>query len=84
MSKEDELYSEESKQIDSDFDISEKVLNNNYQKKIRTSNEVTITTKNYLESIRDNEIIFDEKNKEIVIVVDDEYLPTVKEILRSE
>lgn len=84
MSKEDELYSEESKQIDSDFDISEKVLNNNYQKKIRTSNEVTITTKNYLESVRDNEIIFDEKNKEIVIVVDDEYLPTVKEILRSE
>ena len=60
------------------------MLNNNYQKKIRTSNEVTITTKNYLESIRDNEIIFDEKNKEIVIVVDDEYLPTVKEILRSE
>lgn len=60
------------------------MLNNNYQKKIQTSKEVTITTKNYLESIRDNEIIFDEKNKEIVIVVDDEYLPTVKEILRSE
>lgn len=84
LSKEDELYSEESKQIDSDFDISEKVLNNNYQKKIQTSKEVTITTKNYLESIRDNEIIFDEKNKEIVIVIDDEYLSTVKEILKSE
>lgn len=84
LSKEEELYSEESKQIDSDFDISEKILNNNYQKKIQTSREVTITTKNYLESIRDNEIIFDEKNKEIIIVVNDEYLPAVKEILRSE
>lgn len=35
LSKEEELYSEESKQIDSDFDISEKILNNNYQKKFK-------------------------------------------------
>ena len=84
LNKEDKLFSDDSKQIDSDFDISEKILNKNYQKKIQTSKEITITTKNYLESIRDNEISFDVKNKEIVIVVDDEYLPKVKEILGNE
>ena len=34
-----------------------------YQKKIKTSDEITITTKNYLESIRDSQLIFDERNK---------------------
>ena len=84
LNKEDELYSDMAKQIDSDFDISEKILNNHYQRKIQISKNITITTKNYLESIRDNKINFDERNKEIRILIDDEYLSKVKELLSGE
>lgn len=84
LNKEDELYSDASKQIDSDFDISEKILNKHYQRKIQVSKNITITTKNYLESIRDNKINFDERNKEIKILIDDEYLSEIKELLGGE
>lgn len=84
LNKEDELYSDASKQIDSDFDISEKILNKHYQRKIQISKNITITTKNYLESIRDNKINFDERNKEIRILIDEEYLSKVKELLSGE
>ncbi len=84
LNNEDELYSDESKQIDSDFDISDKVLNKHYQRKIQTSKNITITTKNYLKSIRDNKIRFDERNKEIRIVIDEEYLSKVRELLGNE
>lgn len=84
LKKEDELFSDYSKDIDSDFDISEKVLNRKYQRKIQTSHEITIETKNYLESLRDNELIFDEKNKIITIMIDEEFLSKVKEKLESE
>ena len=84
LNKEDELYSDTAKQIDSDFDISEKILNKHYQRKIQISKSITITTKNYLESIRDNKINFDERNKEIRILIDDEYLSKVKELLSGE
>lgn len=84
LRKEDELFSSESEHIDSDFSISDQVLNNKYQRKIQTSEEVTIITKNYLESLRDNQISFDEKNKKIVILIDDEYLVGVKEKLDNE
>lgn len=84
LNKEDELYSDTAKQIDSDFDISEKILNKHYQRKIQISKNITITTKNYLESIRDNKINFDERNKEIRILIDDEYLSKVKELLSGE
>ena len=84
LNKEDELYSDTAKQIDSDFDISEKILNKHYQRKIQMSKSITITTKNYLESIRDNKINFDERNKEIRILIDDEYLSKVKELLSGE
>lgn len=84
LNKEDELYSHTANQIDSDFDISEKILNNHYQRKIQISKNITITTKNYLESIRDNKINFDERNKEIRILIDDEYLSKVKELLSGE
>ena len=84
LNKEDELYSDMAKQIDSDFDISEKILNKHYQRKIQISKNITITTKNYLESIRDNKINFDERNKEIRILIDDEYLSKVKELLSGE
>lgn len=84
LKKEDELYSEESKQIDSDFSISEKALNRKYQRKIQTSSEVTVETKNYLESIRDNEIVFNKRDKTLTIMIDEDYLNNVKEILGSE
>lgn len=84
LNKEDELYSDTAKQIDSDFNISEKILNKHYQRKIQISKNITITTKNYLESIRDNKINFDERNKEIRILIDDEYLSKVKELLSGE
>lgn len=84
LEKEDELFSAESESIDADFDISEKALNNKYKRTISTSNEITITTKNYLESLRDNELNFDEKNKKITIMIDDNYLTKVKEELGGE
>ncbi len=81
LKKEDELFSSDSMHIDSDFSISEAALNSMYQRKFQTSEEVTITTKNYLESIRDNQIIFDEKNKKLIINIEDQYLKDVKEKL---
>lgn len=81
LKKEDELFSDSSKNIDSDFDISEKALNKKYQRIIQTSDEIAITTNNYLQSIRDNQLIFDENNKNITIFIDDEYLAKVKENL---
>lgn len=84
LKKEDELFSDKSSQIDSDFDISEKIINRKYQRNIPTSPEITIKTKNYLESIRDNELIFNEKDKTIKIIIDEEYLESVKEKLESE
>jgi len=84
LKKEDELFSSSSELIDSDFDICERTLNRKYQRKIHASDEITIITKNYLESIRDNQLNFDEKNKKITILIDDEYLEKVKEELEGE
>ena len=84
LKKEDDLFSSEAENVDSDFEISEREINKKYQKKIKTSDEITITTKNYLASIRDNELCFDEKNKKITILIDDEYLSDVKEKLKNE
>lgn len=83
LKKEDELFSIDSEFIDSDFDICDKILDRKYERIIETSDEITITTKNYLESIRDNQLIFDEKNKKIIILIDDEYLNQVKEKLED-
>ena len=82
--KEEDLFSLDAESIDSDFVISEKEINKKYQKKISTSNEITIITNNYLESIRDNQLIFDEKNKKITIYIDDAYLEHVKEQVKNE
>lgn len=84
LQKEDDLFSSDSEYIDSDFEISEKEINKKYQKKIKTSNEIIITTKNYLESIRDSQLIFDERNKKITVFIDDEYLDEVKGQLKYE
>mgnify|MGYP000910764375 FL=1 len=84
LQKEDDLFSPNSERIDSDFEISEYEINRKYQKKIKTSDEITITTKNYLESIRDSQLIFDERNKKITIFIDDGYLDEVKEQLKNE
>ena len=81
---EDNSFSSDSERIDSDFEISEKYINKKYQKKINTSDGITITTKNYLESIRDSQLVFDERNKKITIFIDDEYLNIVKEQLKNE
>lgn len=82
--KEDELFSSDSEDIDSDFTISDQALNKKYQRKIQTSEDVTVITNNYLESLRDNQISFDERNKKLTIVVDDEYLANVRENLENE
>lgn len=84
LQKEDDLFSPNSEKIDSDFEISENEINKKYQKKIKTSDEITITTKNYLESIRDSQLTFDEKNKKITIFIDEKYLDEVKEQLKNE
>ena len=84
LRKEDDLFSSNSERIDSDFEISENEINKKYQKKIKTSDEITITTKNYLESIRDSQLTFDEKNKKITIFIDEKYLDEVKEQLKNE
>lgn len=83
LKKEDELFSSDSEHIDSDFHICEKALNYKYKRTIQTSDEITITTKNYLESIRDTQLSFDEKNKKITVLIDDEYLDQVKEKLED-
>ena len=51
-------------------------------KENKTCDEI-ITTKNYLESIRDSQLNFDERNKKITVVIDDEYLQKVKEALEG-
>lgn len=84
LQKEDDLFSSNSEKIDSDFEISENEINKKYQMKIKTSDEITITTKNYLESIRDSQLTFDEKNKKITIFIDEKYLDEVKEQLKNE
>lgn len=84
LTKEDELFSDESKKIDSDFDINEKALNKEYERKIQATDEITITTKNIKESMRDNDLSFDEENKNITIIIDDDYLIEVKEMLENE
>ena len=84
LRKEDDLFSLEAEDLDADFEISEKEINKKYQKKIKTSDEITITTKNYLESIRDSQLTFDEKNKKITIFIDEKYLDEVKEQLKNE
>ena len=68
LPKEEDLFSLATELIDSDFEISEKEINKKYQRKINTSNEITIIAKNYLESIRDSQLIFDEKNKKIRLI----------------
>lgn len=45
--------------------------------------KLLLLQKNYLESIRDNQLNFDEKNKKITILIDDEYLDQVKEKLED-
>lgn len=82
--KEEEIFSEESKIIDSDFEISEKIMNKNYEMKIQTSRDIVITTKNYKESLRDNEILYDEDNKQIKVIVDDDYMDEVKNLLNGD
>lgn len=82
--KEEEIFSEESKIIDSDFEISEKIMNKNYEMKIQTSRDIVITTKNYKESLRDNEILYDEDNKQIKVIVDDDYMDEVKKLLNGD
>jgi len=84
LQKEEDLFSSNSERIDSDFEISEIEINKKYQKKIKVSDEITITTKNYLESIRDNQLTFDERNKKITIFIDEKYLDEVKEKLKNE
>lgn len=84
LQKEDDLFSANSERIDSDFEISENEINKKYQKKIKTSDEITIITKNYLESIRDSQLTFDERNKKITIFIDEKYLDEVKEHLKNE
>lgn len=84
LRREDELFSEKSESVDSDFDISVKAINNIYSRKIKVSDEITIITKNYLESIRDSQLIFEENYKKITITIEDEYLNKVKEKLDSE
>ena len=84
LPKEEDLFSLATELIDSDFVISEKEINKKYQRKINTSNEITIIAKNYLESIRDSQLIFDEKNKKITIYIDDAYLDAVKEQVKNE
>lgn len=84
LKKEDELYSEKSLKLDSDFTIDDKIINKHYKKSIETSEYVTIMTKNYLESIRNNEIIFDEENKKMIIMIDEDFINQVKKELEYE
>ena len=64
--KEDDLFSSNSEMIDSDFEISENEINKKYQKKIKTSDEITITEKKIstvetmrkrLKNIKDGEMV---------------------------
>ena len=81
LQKEDELFSEESICLDADFCMSDKAISKNYQRKISISKDMYIYTNNYLESIRDGQIQFDEKNRIITVDVDDDYIDDVKEML---
>ncbi len=83
LKEEDDLYSMDSESIDSDFEICKNTLNKKYRRKIQVSKKIKIVTQNYLESIRDNLLNFDEKNKKITLVIDDEYLDKVKESLKD-
>lgn len=84
LEREEDLFSMSSMEIDADFDISEKAINNRYSRKIKVSDEITIITRNYLESMRDYQLIFQESNKRIIIPINDEYLDDVKKELENE
>ena len=84
LKEEGELFSIDSEHIDSDFDISKRTLTKHYKRIIQVSKKITIVAKNYLESRRDDLLIFDEKNKLIKVIVDDDFFEEVKEGFKSE
>lgn len=84
MKSEKQLFSNKSIILDAEFTIEETIIKKYYKRKIQTSEDVAIVTNNYLESLRDNELSFNEKEKTITIVVDDEYIQKVKDSLKNE
>lgn len=71
---ENELFSIQSRCIDSEFEINSDIVNKKFKKKIQVSDDITIFTNNYIKSIRRRNIVIDRQNKQIIIVIDDKYL----------
>lgn len=80
---ETDLFSKDSEKVDSEFGVSEKVLNKRYQRKIRVTDDITISTKNYKTALGSDVLDFDECNRKITIFVDDKYIKEIKEKLND-
>lgn len=74
------LFSTESRDIDSVFKINGDIINRTFKKKIQVSKDITIVTKNFAKSIRQRSIVIDRDNMHLVIVIDDQYLNNIIEI----
>lgn len=81
---ENDFFSDESMMIDSEFNLSRKVIDDAYKIEIQPSEGITIKSKNYLHSIADNEMYFDEDDKMIKIPISQEYLEKVKGQFKRE
>lgn len=76
-----EIYSEESKNMDSQFQISSKALAKKYKKTIQVSKDTKIYTDNYTKLKRSNGIKFE--NGKLILTVSDDFLKNIPDELKN-
>jgi hypothetical protein len=77
-----EIYSEESKNIDSKFQISSKAIAKKYKKTIQVSKDTKIYTDNYTKLKRSNGIKFE--NGKLILTVSEDFLKNIPDELKNE
>lgn len=76
-----EIYSEESKNMDSQFQISSKAIAKKYKKTIQVSKDTKIYTDNYTKLKRSNGIKFE--NGKLILTVSDDFLKNIPDELKN-
>lgn len=77
-----EIYSEESKNMDSQFQISSKAIAKKYKKTIQVSKDTKIYTDNYTKLKRSNGIKFE--NGKLILTVSEDFLKHIPDELKNE
>lgn len=77
-----EIYSEESKNMDSQFKISSKAIAKKYKKTIQVSKDTKIYTDNYTKLKRSNGIKFE--NGKLILTVSEDFLKNIPDELKNE